>query len=490
MELFHKLASLIAQALAREGVNEAELIPLIAGHFTEPPERKLGHVALPCFVLSKYLRKSPVLIAQQVTALLQAKGIPTDTAGAYCNLHIPVTLLTQASLIQNKTPLFVPPPHALPPTDSYILLEFCSPNIAKRLGFHHIRTTLLGATLARTYRALNYEIKTANYLGDWGKQFASLLAAYEAHGSPSLEEDKSPHHCMDILMEIYKNKPAEAEADKWLRRLESHDAHAVELWKKIRRLSVQSLTATLSRLSVAFDITLSESEVARNAPETLKQLKQLSETRLSDGAYVVDVPGVPVSALIQKSDGTSLYLTRDISLALTRLQDSKLLRCFYIVSEQQRLHFNQLFGILRLLGQPAEKMAQLGYGTVRLGKAKMSTREGNMVLLDAVLDEAFERAVHICTDKNASNPNLTSTAEDIALGAVVFGALSHRREKDIEFNWDEVLNLEGDSGPYIQYALVRAKSLLRKAAFSPEAASTLDGSWEAHYRPARQLYPS
>jgi arginyl-tRNA synthetase len=352
------------------------------------------------------------------------------------------------------------------------VLEYCSPNIAKRLAFQHIRSTLLGNTLANIYDFLGYKVERINFVGDWGSQFARLLAAVEMWGDRALLSNDDMPAAMTHLFELYVRFHKELEqhpeyadrANQCLQRLEKGEPAASELWQQIRSLSVTTMEKTLARMHASFNHVEGESKYISKFQSTLIDVKNKAEAKLSDGAWIVEVEGLSTPALVQKRDGTTLYLTRDIAAAVDRFQRFSFQKMFYVVSEQQKLHFQLLFGVLRKMGcEWAERCEHVSFGTVLFGAEKMSTREGRVIFLDEVLNEARDRAMEECTKKNPSLKDKEKVAEQVGIGAIVFGELSSHRTRDIEFNWENVLALDGDTGPYVQYSLVRCYSLLEKA---------------------------
>jgi arginyl-tRNA synthetase len=255
------------------------------------------------------------------------------------------------------------------------------------------------------------------------------------------------------------------------------------LWKIIREISTEAMNKTLQRMNVGFDFIEGESHYISQIGGPLERLKKETPARISEGAWIIEIPGITTPALIQKKDGTTLYLTRDVAGALDRFARFSFDKHFYIVSEQQRLHFQQLFGILKLMGLDwAERCEHLSFGTVLFGSEKMSTREGRVILLDKLLDEARDLALAECTKKNPSLSNKEEVAEMVGVGAIIFGELSTHRTRDMEFDWKTILSFEGETGPYVQYSAVRCKSLLDKANEKNESSiASLDLSQISQY---------
>ncbi len=470
-DLKRKLASEIADYFNSPDI-KAEALAADAG---VPPQLALGHLALPCFKLSKVLKQPSDMIAKSLTEHFSGKGITVTPTGPYANFKWDVGYLYSTTLesIFTKKARYGSDDSG---KNKHIVFEYCSPNVAKKLGFQHIRSTLIGNTLANVYDFLGYQTERINFVGDWGSQFARLLAAFETWGRPELVDTTLPGFsakaAMDHLFEIYVKFHKECDvhpeyleqASKCLQRLEEHEARATDLWKKIRKISIAAMDETLERMNIRFNHLEGESTYIPEIQKTLKEVKEKAGAKLSEGAWIVEVPGLTTPALVQKKDGTTLYLTRDIAAAEDREKRFHPDKMFYVVAEQQKLHFQLLFGTLKLMGHEwADNCEHVSFGTVLFGTEKMSTREGRVIFLDELLDEAKALALEECTKKNPDLPNKDEVADMVGVGAIIFGNLSSHRKSDIEFKWETVLALDGETGPYVQYSLVRCHSLLEKA---------------------------
>ncbi len=458
---------------------------VILSELGAPPNLQLGHVAFPCFRLAKIQKKPANEIAKDLAKKLEKPGRTTAATGPYVNVRWEPALLMETLMreLSQKGKDFAAGGLG---EKKKILIEYCSPNIAKRLAFHHIRSTLIGHTLSNVYRFLGFDVVRINFVGDWGAQFARLLAAVEKWGDPAKLEQMGLDEAMIHLGELYirfhkdlDNHPEWLdEANKALHKLETSDPGSVRLWTFIREISLKSMNRTLSRLGVSFDLVEGESIYIAAIDRVLQETKQKAQARLSEGAWIVDVEGASTPALIQKKDGTTLYLTRDIAAALDRFQRYSFEKMLYVVSEQQRLHFQLLFGVLKKMGFVwSDKCEHLSFGTVLFGSEAMSTRDGKVVLLDDTLNQAKALALEECTTKNPDLKNKEEVAEKVGIGAVVFGELSAHRTRDIEFDWKQILSFEGETGPYVQYALVRCVSLLGKAKVEREFSQVVYASY-------------
>ncbi|MFM8316568.1 MAG: arginine--tRNA ligase, partial [Deltaproteobacteria bacterium] len=375
-----------------------------------PPNLQMGHVALPCFKLGKILNKPAGKLAIELSQNFKSPLATASAAGPYANFRFNAAYVFETTLskILTENQKYGSEKQASPPT---VVLEYCSPNIAKPLFFHHIRSTLIGNVLANIYDFLGYKTERINFVGDWGTQFARLLAAFELWGNPeelSLQDlDRSMKHLLDIYVKFHQEIDAHPEyhesTSKWLQRLEAQEPEATRLWKLVRDISVANMEKTLAKMHVFFHHTEGESLYIPHISETLKEVKAKADAKLSEGAYIVELPGIETPALVQKKDGTTLYLTRDIAAAVERFQRFKFSKMFYVVSEQQRLHFQQLFAVLKKMGYGfSDSCEHLSFGTVLFGKERMSTREGRVVYLEDVLKEATDLALEECTKKNPS----------------------------------------------------------------------------------------
>lgn len=456
----------------------------IESEFGVPPNPKLGHVALPCFKFGKLLKAAPGKIAVDLAAKFSAPGVKCAATGPYLNFRWDTSELYEKTFkkISDEGNNYGRDESGKGKT---VLLEYPSANIAKPLFFHHIRSTLIGNTLSNIYRALGYPIQRINFVGDWGAQFARLVAAYEMWGddkklnSPDLKEAMA--HLLEIYVRFHKeleDKPEYAEkANECLIRMENKNEKAMDLWRRVRAVSLKAMDKTLERLQVGIDLTEGESHYVDHIAPMLDEVKKKADAKMSEGAWIVELPDIEPPALIQKKDGTTLYMTRDIAAAIDRYNRFKFHKSLYVVGEQQKLHFKQLFGVLKKMGlEWAKDCEHLSYGTVLFNSERMSTREGRAIYLEDVLNEATKLALEAVTEKNPALNGKEQVAEMVGIGAVVFGELSTQKMRDINFDWKQILAFDGETGPYVQYSLVRCESMLSKAphakTYEPEAAKS------------------
>lgn len=468
---FYNLKQKLAQQIAHS-LSNPEITPQsVYQELGTPPNLEMGHVALPCFKLGKLLNKPAGKLAIELAQQFKSPIATASASGPYANFRFkPEQMFTTTlSKILSEKDRYGSESQPAPQS---IVLEYCSPNIAKPLFFHHIRSTLIGNVLANIYDFLGFKTERINFVGDWGTQFARLLAAFELWGQKDLlslnDIDRSMKHLLDIYIKFHhelENNPTYLEkTSKWLQRLEAQEPEATDLWKLIRDISVANMEKTLNKMNVFFHHTEGESFYIPKMDGWLKKIKTESGAQLSEGAYIVTLPDIEPPALIQKKDGTTLYLTRDIAAAIERFERFHFSKMYYVVSEQQKLHFKQLFAVLKKMEHSfSEQCEHLSFGTVHFGKERMSTREGRVIYLEEVLKEATQLALEECTKKNPSLAGKQDIARQIGIGAIIFGNLSAHKQRDIEFNWEHVLTFDGETGPYVQYSAVRCQSLLAKA---------------------------
>ena len=437
-----------------------------------PRDPKLGDIAFPCFVLAKKLKNAPPKIAAELADKLNARleGIRAAATGPYLNFTIDRDLLARTVLAEIAEQ-----------ADSFggsnvgagkkIVIDLSSPNIAKPMSVGHLRSTVIGAAIQRLHDALGYETVGINHIGDWGSQFGKLVAAVDRWGSTvDLEGDP-----IQSLLALYVRYHEEEDSDPTLdeaaraafRELESGVEGPVrETWRKLTELSLGEFDKIYQRLGVTFDEVRGEAFYEPYLDETVDRIVASGVTEESEGALIVRIEefekGAP-PCLLRKTDGTTLYATRDLAAAFHRWDLYGFERCLYVVGGDQRLHFRQLKYVLRKMGLDWEpRMEHVDFGMLRLPEGKMSTRKGRVVFLEDVLNDARQRAAEVIAEKNPDLAGAEDVAEMVGVGAVVFNDLKRERVKDIEFTWEEVLSFEGDTGPYVQYTHARLASILRK----------------------------
>ena len=458
-----------------------------------PKSGELGDLAFPCFRAAKQLGKNPAQLSQELAGSLAVEGATLVAAGPYLNLKLAPETRAKAVLGAILETPADRPYGSRPANGKRVIVEYSSPNIAKLFTIGHLRSTMIGHALAQTHQFLGYDVVRLNHLGDWGTQFGTLLAAYTRWAQdrnadlrldfdwaePAPEKRRTP---LFRLFQLYVRFHADEESDPamrdeardWFKRLENNDPEARVLWKRFRELSLAEFQRIYDRLGVSFD-TLEQGE-AFYEDQLLPTMQRLEDAGLlvegDKGARIVNLEdvGIATPCLVQKGDGTSIYATRDLAAALYRKKTFNFDRCLYVVGTDQVLHFQQIFAVLDKLDPWFKgRMLHTPFGMVKLPEGKMSTRKGNVIFLEDVLDEARERVAAIIEEKNPDLRDKAEVAEILGMGAVVFFDAMNDRVKPITFTWDRVIALDGDTGPYVQYAHARIMSVLRKAG----------GDWEA-----------
>jgi len=435
-----------------------------------PPSPEMGDFAFPCFKLARSLKKAPARIAAELAEKVATGEFfeRVEAKGPYLNFFCSrglLAALTVRSVLEEKTN-YGRQNNGLGKT---VVFDYSAPNIAKPFGIGHLRSTVIGQALYRIFAALGYRCVGINHLGDWGTQFGKLIVAFQRWG----EEDKLSADPILHLYDLYVRFHNEADADPaledegraWFKRLEDGDETARLLWQRFRDLSLLEFRRIYEILGVEFDEYQGESFYNEMLDGTVRLLEEAGLTRLSEGALVVDLEeeGLP-PCLLRKQDGATLYATRDLCAAIWRQSTYHFDLALYVVGADQALHFRQLFAVLKKMGYPwADRCQHVPFGLIRFKEGKMSTRQGTLVFLEDVLGRAVELAGAIIQEKNPGLAEKGTVARQVGIGAVIFGDLYNDRIKDVEFDWDKVLDFSGETAPYIQYSHARICSILRKA---------------------------
>ncbi|MBQ2455663.1 MAG: arginine--tRNA ligase [Firmicutes bacterium] len=460
----------IARIIAEQaGLAEEEALALIE----IPPESSKGDYAFPCFRLAKVLRKAPPLIAADIAEKIRGNALfeKVENVNAYVNMFIDKAYFAMNTLedVVAKGDLFGRQDIGGGKT---VIVEYSSPNIAKPFHIGHIRSTVIGNAIYKLYDAIGYKVVRINHLGDYGTQFGKMITAYRRWGNEE-EVKKEP---IKTLLSYYVRFHQEAENDPSLdqearetfAKLEHGEEEEVRIWKWFREESLKEFTRVYDMLGITFDSYNGESFYSDKMPAVIQELRDKGLLQESQGAQIVDLSQWNMSpALITKSDGTSLYITRDIAAAIYRKKTYDFYKCIYVVASQQNLHFQQWFKVLDLMGYEWSKdCIHVNFGLVSLEDGTMSTRNGRVVFLEDVLNRAVEKTAEIVREKGVNTESIEETSKTVGIGAVIFQELSNSRIKDYVFNWDNVLNFDGETGPYVQYTHARAASVLKNAGFS------------------------
>ncbi len=436
-----------------------------------PPEADMGDLALPCFKLSKLLRRSPAQISAALAEgdAVKAPGIERiEAAGGYLNFYYDRAFFSRDILCEILTEgnSFG---RSREGEGKTVVLDYSSPNVAKPFHIGHLGTTVIGHSLRLLHEFCGYRCVGINHLGDWGTQFGKLIVAYRLWGSRESIESGG----IEALVQLYVKFHTEAEKDPKLdeqareafHALETGDEEARALWKWFIEISLREYEKTYRQLGITFDSYNGESFYTDKMPAVVEELKRKNLMRIDDGASIVDLEayGMP-PCLILKKDGSTLYPTRDIAAAIYRKQTYHFDKCIYVTSAGQSLHFAQWFKVVELMGYDfAHQLVHVPYGTVSLNGEKLATRTGNVILLRDLFDLAIEKVKDIMKEKNPNLPSPEETAEAVGVGAIVFYYLSNNRMRDINFVLEDALSFDGNTGPYAQYTYARTCSILEKA---------------------------
>lgn len=461
MDYKKKIAELINSKVHLEVEKIEQLIEI-------PPKPEMGDYAFPCFQLSKIMRKAPNMIAEDLKNELNSEGFEKiENLGPYINFFVDKKEFSKNTIEK-----------ILKEKDDYgksnigegktVCVEYSSPNIAKPFHVGHLFTTAIGNALYKMFKAEGYNTVGINHLGDWGTQFGKLISAYKRW----VDEEALEKNPIDELLRIYVKFHKEAEKDPsledegraYFKALESGDEEAHALWKRFRDLSLKEFQRVYDILGVKFDSLAGEAFYNDKMNVVIDMLKEKNLLVESNGAQVVMLEDYNMPpCIILKGDGASIYATRDLAAALYRKKTYDFYKSIYVVGTPQALHFKQVFKVLELAGKDwAKDCIHVGFGLVKFADRKLSTRNGEIVLLDDLLNQSITKTADIIKD-NESIENKEEVAKKIGVGAVIFTYLKNSREKDIVFDWNEILSTEGETGPYVQYAYARAKSILRRA---------------------------
>jgi len=433
-----------------------------------PPKPEMGDYAFPCFQLSKVMRKAPNMIAEELKNSMCTDGFERiENLGPYLNFFVDKGVFAENTIKK-----------ILEDGDSYgssnigegktVCVEYSSPNIAKPFHVGHLFTTAIGNALYKMFEKEGYNTVGLNHLGDWGTQFGKLISAYNRW----VDEKALEKNPIDELLRIYVKFHEEAEKDPALddearlnfKKLENGDEEATALWTRFRDLSLKEFERVYNILGVQFDSLAGEAFYNDKMDVVVNELKEKKLLVESNGAQVVmlDDYNMP-PCIVLKGDGASIYATRDLAAAMYRKKTYDFHKCVYVVGSPQALHFKQVFKVLELAGHEWSKdCVHVGFGLVKFADRKLSTRNGSIVLLDDLLREAIEKTMEVINEKNPDLENKEEVAKKIGVGAVIFTYLKNSREKDIVFDWKEILSFDGETGPYVQYSYARGNSILNK----------------------------
>ena len=441
-----------------------------------PPNTDLGDYAFPCFKLAKSLRKAPPAIAAEIAEKIETDEYisKVDVAGGYLNFYINRVALTENVLREiDKSENTYGANNS--GEGKNIVIDYSSPNIAKPFHIGHLRNTVIGSALYNIYKYLGYNVTSVNHLGDYGTQFGKMIEGYKRWGSEYNFEENPIDKCMDIYVRINNLCKEDEEVLEICRdnfkKIEDGDPYCVEIWNMFKDMSLKEFKKIYGLLGVEFDSYNGEAFYSDKLDEVVEILDKAGVLVDSEGAKIVDLEEKGLGAcMIKKSNGSTIYATRDLAAMLYRSRNYNFDKCLYVVAYEQNLHFKQIFEVAKYLGIPEKSvngLEHVAYGMVRLTTGKMSTREGTVIKVDELLEEAIERVQKVIEEKNPDMENREEEAKKIGIGAVIFSNLASTIIKDQVFDWNTVLNFNGETGPYIQYVFVRTKSVLEKAGYVP-----------------------
>ena len=475
-----KIADILAPQI--EGLEKDEIMSMIE----TPADIKMGDYAFPCFKLAKLLRKAPPAIAKSIAEAIGDDPMfeKVESVNAYVNMFVSKEDFAREVVSE-----------AIEKGDDYgrssigggkkVIVEYSSPNIAKPFHIGHIRSTVIGNSIYKIYDFLGYDTMRINHLGDYGTQFGKMICAYRRWGN---KEDviKEPiksllSYYTKVHVEAEKDPALEDEARAIFAKLEKGEPEEVELWQWFRDESLKEFNRVYDMLGITFDSYNGESFYSDKMPRFVQELKDKGLLVEDAGAQIVKLDEYDLPpALITKSDGSTLYITRDIAAAVYRKETYDFYKNIYVVASQQNLHFQQWIKVIELLGYDwAKDCVHVPFGLVSMEEGTMSTRQGRVIFLEDVLNRAVEQTRQIIKEKNVNTENIDETAKEVGIGAVVFNELSNYRIKDYVFSWDKVLNFEGETGPYVQYTHARACSILRNA--GDDAVAKAKAGFDAKY---------
>ncbi len=435
-----------------------------------PPSPDKGDYAVPCFRLSKALRKAPPVIAQMLLETVEKPDFVSEMKieGGYLNFY-----LDKGAFVKSVLSDVLVEKENFGRRDigqnQAVTIDYSSPNIAKPFHIGHLRTTVIGQALYNIYNFLGYNSIGINHLGDWGTQFGKMIVAYKNWGNKQDIEEKGIPELNRLYVRFHTeaetNPSLEDDARAWLVKMQEGDEEALSLWKWFVDISLVEFNRVYKMLNIKFDHYTGESFYNDKMDAVVEELKEKDIMVESEGAMIVDLePYNMPPCLILRRDGGTLYPTRDIAAAFYRKRTYNFVKSLYVVGFEQSMHFTQWFKVVELMGYDwAKDMVHIPFGLVNLEGGKLSTRKGNVILLEDLLNEAISRTLDIINEKNPNLENKEAVAKQVGVGAIIFNDLYNNRIKDVTFSFQRVLSFDGETGPYVQYTHARAASVLAKA---------------------------
>lgn len=439
-----------------------------------PPKPEMGDFAFPCFRLAKSYHKAPPMIAQDLKESIGDQAFLSEikVVGGYLNFYVDKAQYAQQIIdkYNNATDYGCSDQGK----DKTICIDYSSPNVAKNFHVGHLRTTIIGNSLYKIFSKLGYKVVRINHLGDWGTQFGKLIVAYKKWGSREAVEEKGIEELMDIYVKFHeeaeKDDSLNDEARAWFLKMEQGNEEALEIWQWFRDISLKEFMRVYNILGMEFDSFAGESFYRDKTADVIKCLTDDGLLRESQGAMIVPLDEYDMPpCIVAKKDGSSIYATRDLAAILYRKATYNFDRCLYVTGLEQKLHFAQVFKVIELMGNDyAKNLVHIPYGLVSLKSGKISSRKGNVIFAEDLLRESINKTTSIIEEKNPDIPDKEEVAKQVGIGAIIFNDLYNQRIKDVIFDWNKLLNFDGETGPYVQYTYARASSVLRKIGEVPD----------------------
>ena len=439
-----------------------------------PPKPEMGDFAFPCFRLAKSYHKAPPMIAQDLKESIGDQAFLSEikVVGGYLNFYVDKAQYAQQIIdkYNNATDYGCSDQGK----DKTICIDYSSPNVAKNFHVGHLRTTIIGNSLYKIFSKLGYKVVRINHLGDWGTQFGKLIVAYKKWGSREAVEEKGIEELMDIYVKFHeeaeKDDSLNDEARAWFLKMEQGNEEALEIWQWFRDISLKEFMRVYNILGMEFDSFAGESFYRDKTADVIKRLTDDGLLKESQGAMIVSLDEYDMPpCIVAKKDGSSIYATRDLAAILYRKATYNFDRCLYVTGLEQKLHFAQVFKVIELMGNDyAKNLVHIPYGLVSLKSGKISSRKGNVIFAEDLLRESINKTTSIIEEKNPDIPDKEEVAKQVGIGAIIFNDLYNQRIKDVIFDWNKLLNFDGETGPYVQYTYARASSVLRKIGEVPD----------------------
>lgn len=458
-----KIAQLLASKIEGFDVEKVEQLLEI------PPKADMGDFAFPCFQLAKVFRKAPNMIAADLAEQIGEQDFlsSVEVKGAYLNFFVDKAMFVKQVMEQASVENYGAGTEGEGKT---ICIDYSSPNVAKKFHVGHLRTTIIGNALYKIYTKLGYHVERINHLGDWGTQFGKLIVAYKKWGSKEAVEENGIAELMKIYVKFHeeaeKDDSLNDEARAWFTKMEQGDEEALSIWQWFKDISLIEYKKTYEMLGIEFDSYAGESFYCDKSKRVIDECNEKHLLEESEGAYIVRLDDYNMApCIVTKKDGSSIYATRDLAAVLYRKDTYHFDKCIYVTGLEQKLHFAQVFKVIELLGYEwaKDQLVHVPYGLVSLKGGKLSTRKGNIIYAEDILNESVKRIGEIIEEKNPNIPDKEEVAKKVGIGAILFNDLYNQRIKDVVFDWDKIHNFDGETGPYVQYTYARAASILRRA---------------------------